>query len=533
MAACVQCGTALPRGATACPSCGTPVARPARKPAANKPAAKAVAKPAVKAAAVPAKPAARSAKPLKATAAAATKPAKRTARATAPVAAEAPEAPEAPETPPVEAVETPPETSVETLDTHGANDPWETGPAALGRRGEDGPGGPGGPGGPDGASLASRPAAFQRLVGGDWSRPARAALVALAVTLVLAALATASAQLAAGVDGGGDPVFSDLTAGRWLKYVCAAVGLSFGSSMSVEPTGGGGFFFVPSFAVAIAPLTVTIGALWALYARARKELGDTADRVGEVARMAAVFALGIGVLTAFGRWTLTEDDAGVRFVTSPWKPMFWAFAAAVALAWLATGTRTVPDRWRDLALSSRAAAAGVATGVGLGFVLMVALAYQPPDQVETNAGDVTRTVPLMASFGVNLGNGILGSVSGGRLHVLTDTDKGWWPLVSSDLPAYFYLGLLIPFVAVGVAVLYLRRRSDAAALPRLCALMAAPAALLFLTLAVAGTARASVGIGLGFSAGARAGASTWSALLVALWFGLGGWLAAKALARRV
>jgi hypothetical protein len=456
--------------------------------------------PAKKAAAKPAKPAARAAAAKRA-------PAKRAPRVAAPV--------EAPPEEPATEVDAEVDAEVAAGVAAEAAPTAADAPTEVAALPEEPAGAPAAPG-----------AAWRTWPRGGWATPARTALLALAVVVLLGAVAAVTAIIAD--EPGSSP---PITPARFVQFTCTAVGLMFGSTVSVDTGDEGGFSgFFEGWGVGAVPLLLTFAALGALWVLARR---SARGEPGEHVRTAAVFAVGVALVSAIGRWPaeVDEEDA-LRFVTSPWKALFWAFLVAAAVGRLATLRPAVPERWRDWSLATRAATVGVTVGVLLGFVVFVAVSYAGPDDVDVDAGAITRSVPFMGVFALNLGTVALGGLTQGRLRI-DPREDGWWPLVSADLPAPFWLALLVPLVAVAAAVLYLRRRVPGPDLPRVAALTAAPAALVWLALALLGPVRVTGPIAGGASFRAAVGAGTWNALLVALWFGAGGWLLGKALGRRV
>lgn len=377
-----------------------------------------------------------------------------------------------------------------------------------------------------------------RLLLGGWRGPLSVAGSALVATFVIVALAAAS-LLVLRTPGSDEPMLADTGAGRWLRYACSAVGLAFGSSVSVtqeydtpeelplpEPT---------LYSVRFVPLAVTLFVLLALWLLARRR-GTVADRVGDAVRTAAVFAAGVAAVTAFGRWSAGSDDFSpvfrmkYVFTTSPWKALFWAFPAAFAVVWLASGRERLPERYRDWANAARGAAVGVATGVAASFLLLVSLAYLYADRAHAAAADVTSALPVATTYSPNLGTAAFGWASAGTLG--RSGLAGRFSLGADDLGPGVYAAVLIPVVAVVVGVLVVRRRVDAPDVARVAALMAVPATALWLVLAAAGTLSAGTPAGFGVGGGSVAGPVKWNALLVALWFGPFAWLVARLIARR-
>lgn len=516
MAACAQCGTALPRGATACPECGTVVPRKA---------------PAKKAAAAPAtKPAAKAAS--KAPAKAATRPASRPAagpakRAAATAVVDAPVETPAEVEPPAEPDEAP-----RSASRAGTDDAYTTAPVPWGRTAGAFGGDDAGEEQPAAPRVPAGLALWRRVARGDWRAAAVTASLALAAALVFSALGAATAFVAP--EPGEEPLIGEATVAQWLRYTCATLGMAFGSSLSVDPKQEDNFFGILSmgWGVAFAPLTVTLLTLGAMWLVVRRTMRVT-DRTADVLRTAAVFAVMVTVVTLFGRFDVGDPDDAIRLTVSPWKALLWAFVALAVLAWVATGPRTVPERWREWALASRAAALGVGTGILWGIGLLVAFAYDTPGEtVDVPAGEVTRGITTAIPYGTNLGAATFGSLTSLHIRLPSTEERGFWPLWSEEIPGPYLVALLAPLVAVLVATAYLRGRVPGADLPRVAARTAAPAALLWLAIAVAGTARVWVPVGLGFTARAGIGPTTSHAVLIALWFGVGGWLAGKALARR-
>jgi hypothetical protein len=488
MAACAQCGTALPRGATACPECGTPVPRPARKPAAKKAPTKAPAKTA-------ARPAARKAPPAKA-------PARRAVRAAVP--------PDEPAEP-------------------AALEPGAPEPGARERVAEPVPA--------EAAAPAAAPvtprALWQRYGRGDWRGPLRVGLLALAATVVLSALAALTVFVAP--ERGRDPAFGTFTVGRWLHFTCATVGLAFGSNVAIDPTvdDQGGFFgdiFSWGWGLAFVPLTVTVLALAAIWIATRRL--RTADRTADAVRTGAVFGVGAAIVTVFSRTRVFEGEDALRVWVLPWKALAGAFLAAAVTTWLATTPQPLPARSRRWVVATRAAAFGVGVGILCAVALLVAFAYDTPGEARVNADQATRGITTAVPFGVNLGTATFGGLSTLHIRLPNPDEVGFWPLWSEDVTMPYRVALLSAPLSVLAAVLSLRRRVEPADLPGTAAMTAVPAAAIWLALAVAGTARLWLPAGLGFTVRGGFGATPSHAVAVALWFGIGGWLAGTLLARR-
>lgn len=376
-----------------------------------------------------------------------------------------------------------------------------------------------------------------RLLTGDWRGPLSVAAPALVATFVIVTLAAAS-LLVLRTPGSDEPLLADTGAGRWLRYACSAVGLAFGSSVSVtQEYDTPDEFPLPEptlYSVRFVPLAVTFFALLALWLLARRR-GTVADRVGEAMRTAAVFAAGVAAVTAFGRWSAGDDSSPVFpmryvFTTSPWKALFWAFLAAFAVGWLASAQGPVPERYREWAVAARGAAVGVATGVAASFLLLVSLAYLYADRAHAAAADVTSALPVATTYAPNLGTAAFGWASAGTLG--RSGLAGRFSLGADDLGPGVYAAVLIPVVAVVVGVLVVRRRVDGPDVARVAALMAVPATALWLVLAAAGTLSVGTVAGFGVGGGSVAGPVRWNALLVALWFGPFAWLVARLVARR-
>ena len=381
-----------------------------------------------------------------------------------------------------------------------------------------------------------------RVLRGDWRPALLAALPALVVTVVLAALA-ATVVLTATEPEGDDLVVGDTTAGRWLRYVCVAVGLTFGAPLRARSEGES-VFFGDEVGLLFAPLTVTFLALGALALGARRAAARdrTEDRVAGAIRTAAVYAAGIAAVTAFGRWSLVDRDeffpgGPVRerswtFAASPWRALFWAFVAAYAVTWLVTGPVRLGDRVAEWLLPLRGALVGLGTGLALTFVALVVIAYVHVDRVDGQASDVTGALPGLAGYGVGLAAVAFGVFAGGSFAVPLSGRGESFHLWSGPVPDAYVLLLLVPAVAVVAGVVsVLRRGTSPAEAVRACARMALPAAGLWWLLAVAGGARME-GMTYGLFGGSDVGANPWHALLVGLWFGAGGWLVARAVAHR-
>ena len=573
MAACVRCGAALPRGAAACPECGTAVpprvprksAPPAVKPVkpAVKPAVKAVATrvtPVVKGGATPlapkpkaapapaAKPAVKPARPPAAKA-----PAARPRKA-APPAAPEPVAPEAPEAVAPEPV------------AEAAPDPYLTlppppvrrpRPEVIGEAEERHPDEPVVPLPPPSGVLVDlfepahgRPSLPMRVLRGGLPRTLVTAGTGLLVTLA-AAVAGAATLIVAQRPGGGGALFGDVTMTRWLRYVAATVGMAFGSPMSVKQGQLNAFVdedFEITFRARFVPLTVTLAGLAALWwvARRQKRAHGSPDPVAEAVRVAAVYAAGIATLTAFARWHVTsvDDEFGgeatmrIAFSMTPWKAAFWAFCGAYAVVWLAHARFAPFGRWETWRVAVRGALGGLAVGVAASFGFLVALGYAYGDRVDATSGEVTRGLPVAVAYAVDFGTAMFGVLTGGQF-TYPFAERGRWSLLSPPVPGAMLLALAIPALAVLAGAWYVTRHARRLSLlpaevPGVCALMAVPAALAWLALAVAGAAEFGGGYGYDFGivGTTRAGAVLWDALLVGLWFGAGGWLAGRVLARR-
>jgi hypothetical protein len=384
--------------------------------------------------------------------------------------------------------------------------------------------------------VEGRPPLLLRVLRGNWRGSLVAALLALLVTVLAAALATVTVLIA--TKPGGESLVSGTTAGRWVRYVCAAAGAAFGSPLVVTSPDFSGD---TATALLFVPLTVTFLGLATLRAGVRRAANAAgADRLADAVRTAAVFGVGVAAVTAFGRWSLstttissgTSEDAATvaRFAASSPKALFWAFGSAFVVALLAVPQRTDP-RWSGWLLALRGAVVGLGTGIVAGFGAFVALAYAYAGRVDATPSDATRLLPAAVAYAVNLGTAMFGATVGGEIVVPYGQGSGA-TLFSSWVPRGYLLLLLVPLVSVLAGAWSVTRRSGlpSAEAARACARMAVPATLLWLVLAFAGAARLSAqGI---INSEARVGAVLWDALLVGLWFAVVGWIAGWLLGRR-
>lgn len=385
-----------------------------------------------------------------------------------------------------------------------------------------------------------------RIVRGDWRPALLAALPAVVATVIAAAVGASTLLIAEGDDG--EELFEGTTAGRWVRYVATAVGLAFGTSVRAKSDGRDDVEFGgTNMVVRFVPLTVTLVGLAVLWLGIRRAQGRslTPDRVADAVRTAAVFAAGLAVVSWFGRWEVggqqSFDDFGeetettLRFSTAPLKVLFWAFAIGFLVVWLAGRPFRFGDRAAAWLLALRGALVGLAAGIATSFVVLVGLAFFYADEVGNDAGDVFRAIPLAIGYGLNLATGVFGVASGGEFGYPI-ADRADWSLWSDQVPDWYLLLLLVPLLSAVAAAFYVTRRSGAApALAvRACALMAYPAAFVWLVLAVAGTAHMEQfgSFGFGYLGAFRAGPRLWDALLVGLWFGAVGWPAGRLLVRQ-
>ena len=384
-----------------------------------------------------------------------------------------------------------------------------------------------------------------RAVRGDWLPALSTALPSLVALLLVAVVASGSLFVATKPDGD-DLLVGDLPGGRWVRYVAAAVGLAFGGRLSFasEP----GFDFRIEVAVRFVPLTVTAAALAALwwFARRAYQRNVTPDRLPDALRAAAVFAAGVGAVSWFARWTVappagdpTDFETRVStlraangFSVSPWRPAFWAFCAAFAVVWLATGRLVVTGRWAGWLLAARGALAGLGAGAAASLLLMVVLGYTYADRAGAESSDVTNAIPLVAAYAVGLGAAAFGVLAGGRV-VVPVGEQSRWDLLAPHLPDAFLLLLVIPALSVAFAAWFLLRRPGVprAEAVRACGRMGWLAAAAWLVVAVAGTPSIEQSFDSSGGVTVTSGPVLWSALAIGLWFGAGGWLAGSALDR--
>jgi hypothetical protein len=296
--------------------------------------------------------------------------------------------------------------------------------------------------------------------------------------------------------------------------------------------------------VLFVPLTVTFLGLATLRLGVRRmhRVANATeapfDAVADAVRTAAIFAVGVAAVTAFGRWTLGSGGSGefeevrsaTKFTSSPFQALFWALLAAFAVA-LLTDRPPAGPRWTEWLPSLRGAVVGLGTGIVASFGVALALAYAYAGRLDATPSDVTRLLPALAAYAVNLGTTFFGAAVGGKVGVPYGRGTATM-LWSSGVPRGYLLLFVVPVVSVLTGAWSIVRRGDlpSAAAARACARMALPATLLWLVLDLVSMARAGVA---GFvAAEAKAGAVLWDALLVGLWFAVLGWLAGWLLGRR-
>ena len=562
MAACAQCAAPLPRGATACPTCGTPTPpRASREPA--KPAAKAATKvvtkaappivsrtvtqPVVKAVAERVVPAVKGGTD-------AVVPRRQATPKAAPPAAAPVDAPTLPGTrTPSRRVRTAaPAVAVPAPVVDEPAPPTRRAPSGdvIGDADERDPNDPVVPLPPRPAGVfdelfepvppGGRTPLPWRVLRADWTPTLATVLPALVATVLVAALA-ATAAFVTGRPGGDGMLFADVAAGRWVRYVCATVGLAFGAPLRAEARGEEVFGF--GYAVRVVPLTVTLLSLAALWWAARRahQRAITPDRQADAVRAAGAFAVGIAAVTAFARWDVTTSQDGFGYVSESsmafamdvWKAGFWAFVAAFVVVWAAGGPLDVPASWRRWALAAKGALAGLAAGTVVGFLLLVGLGYAYADRAGAETSDVTSALPLALAFAASLGAMAFGVFSGGT-YTAPLGERQSWSLWSPWVPDTFVLAMVVPAFAVLVGAYVVTRRGGVSreeAL-RACGLMWVPAAGAWLLLDIIGTVSLGQNASVGYVGSLSASVSPWAAVLVAGWFGAGGWVAGRLLLRR-
>ena len=371
---------------------------------------------------------------------------------------------------------------------------------------------------------------------GDWRTALLAAAAGVLAAFVVAALVSLTAALA-DLPRNDDGLV--VTSDTWLRYVAATVGSTFWGPMVLE-TGSDGFF--GGFAsAAFAPLTATAASLAALYAVLRRAPRDRASTaLAGAVRAAVPFATGVGVVALFGRYASPDLD-GLTLRTSVPEAAFWAFVTATA-----TGLVAYRDLWPPLPAELRArrddwwlAARGAFAGLAAGYLLCAAVVLGHLVGYRERLGgwgNVGRALPALLGYLPNAAASLFSVASGGRYglsagpraHVALYERHGLSPL--------YLLLLLVPAVAVTVAVRYVARRRgdrterDVRALVVRAGFVAAG---LWWLSEVAGRVRFAADV---FDVPARAavGASLfWGTLAVLAWFVAGGWLLARFAVARV
>lgn len=352
---------------------------------------------------------------------------------------------------------------------------------------------------------------LDRVRTGDWRTALTAAVAALLAAIVAAQLVATSFLLA--------PEDADVPrgAGMWLRLVCGLVGTAFWAPVRFgagdEDEFGGGA------SASIAPLTITLAALVALYVVLRRSQRGEASGAWELAlRAAAPFAVLVALVTGlFGRYESSEH--GMKVTTAWVEPLLFALVLATL-----TGLLAYRDVWKPFSDSvtalrgqweGPARVAAYALGVGLALSSAAALLLLVVHGANAAAlSDVLRSLPAFLGVVLNVGIALFGIASGGRGVVTGAPDYVALYKLYHLSPAHWLL-VLIPVVTVVLTARWAARRGGVS-WARVVALVVA----VWFVLAWASRARFTFGM-LNVGGQSSAGASLlWGSLALAVWFGV-------------
>lgn len=419
-------------------------------------------------------------------------------------------------------------------------------PAAVGEP-SDVTAGPAAAGAPTAAAAPqTRPAAsldrtvVERFLEADWRSAAIAALLAVGILVIGAAVAAAGLwQSDDAVDLLGQGDLRDADAG---PHNAAATTAAQAFRARLELGG--------DLSTGLMPLTLTIATLAALYAATRWTTRvDRAprDRALHGARAGLVFALCVWLLSLLGDWQRGGAEANTSSTRTLVFALLFGLATALAAAlWRTDGRDLGRDRaevwrrWVQWRLPTEGALVALATGLLIGGIAAVVIAFLEKDTLGTSNQQLTSLLPYGIAVLVNLG---VAAMHAGMLgHLLlpapgNDADRQ--AAISlyerhGASPAYLLL-LLLPVIALLAGAWWIRHRGrglDDRGLQRAAYRMALPLTVLWVVLLFCsriyyadngGADADSVHVGPRVIEGVA---------LMVLWGILGGWIA-MALVRRV
>jgi hypothetical protein len=381
-----------------------------------------------------------------------------------------------------------------------------------------------------GDAMPERLTVVERVMTGDWRGPALAAAAALLTAFVACQVALTTPLM---FERG--KAVPDHTVGNWLRGAAGMLGMVFGAPITQRYHGDdfGGDFFGREQSGGIAPLTITLLALGVLYVVLRRTARPESrqDAVARTVRTAVLFGGGVAIVSAFGRFAVTEDGSGTTIAVSWLTALVWATLAAGLVAavafrlWRRPVAGSLRATLSDWGLAARGGLVGLGTGLAISAVTIVAVLFAYSGRFH-GAGNVAKSLPMVGAFLVNLATALFAVACGGRAGIGSVGFGDAYVSVfhRQGLSAAYLLLLLVPALSVWVAVRYVARhrgeRSDRETV-RACYRTAASATGVWFLLAVASQVRVSAGA-FGFGgAGPNIGLGL---LLTPMWFLLGGYL---------
>jgi hypothetical protein len=329
----------------------------------------------------------------------------------------------------------------------------------------------------------------ERFLEADWRSAALAAVPAVVVLVLGATLAAAGlwqSDDAVKLLGQGD--LKDAGAG-YHNAAATTLAQAFRSRLHFD---GG-------LTTGLMPLSLTIATLAALYAATRRTTRidrSPRERALHGLRTGAVFALFGWLLSLFGDWT---SRGGQEADTSSGRAFLWAllFGAATALAaalWRTDGRDLARDRtevwrrWVQWRLPTEGALVTLGSGLLLGGVAAVVIAYLEKDTLGTTNAQLTSLLPYALAVLVNLGVavmhvGMLGNLMLPRVPGADPQAVSLYDLRGAS-PAYWLL-LLLPVVSLLAGAWWIKRRGrglDERGLQRAAYRMALPLTVLWCVL---------------------------------------------------
>lgn len=351
---------------------------------------------------------------------------------------------------------------------------------------------------------------LERVRNGDWRTALTAAAAGLLAAIVAAqAMATSFLLL---------PTEEDvpLGAGMWLRLVSGLVGMAFWAP--VEIGGNDAEEWGAGASGSIAPLTITLAALGALYVVLRRAARSEEGPWEHALRAAVPFAVGVALLPGvFGRFTDPED--GIQVSTAWMEPLLFALVLATVTGLLAYRDLWKPSSENVTALRgqwegpARVAAYALAVGIALSGAAAVLLLFLHGSEAD-GVGTVFASLPAFFGVILNAGIALFAFAAGGRGGMTGAPDYVALYRLHDLAPAHWLL-VLVPIVTVVLTARWAARRGGVS-WARVVALVVVG----WFVLSWASRVRYTFGL---FNVGgqASAGASlTWGALMLALWFGV-------------